>query len=144
MAKCKTAHAIVYSNSSEKMETPTPTTITRQLRSDFLIPIISTRNIHSHKSKRINTESNANSLVKNPLRMSTTQYSHHQQSRCTVIESDLNESSADKKTDVTLPVTLIQCLRKCNNNHIDIIKSVKKKTKTPIWVFAKNQGNKEE
>ena len=74
LAKRKTAHTTVYNNSSEKTETPTPAIATQQLRSDFLIPVISNRSIHSHASERISTESNANNLAENPPHMSTTQH----------------------------------------------------------------------
>ena len=75
--------------------------------------------------------------------MSTIQHLHHRQSRRTVIKSDSNESSVDEKTNATLLVTSTQHLRKRNDNCIDVIKSPRKKTKTPLWVFAKNQDNKE-
>ena len=143
LAKCKTANAAVHSNSSQKTETPTPATTTRRLRSDSLILVISTRSIRSYGSERNSTESNANSLAENPPHMSTTQHLRHRQSRRTVMKSDSNESSADKKTDATLPVTSTQRLRKRNNNRIDVINSPRKKTKTPLWVFAKHQGDKE-
>ena len=47
------------------------------------------------------------------------------------MESDSNESSADEKTDATFPVTSTRRLRKRNNNHIYVINSPRKKTKTP-------------
>ena len=75
--------------------------------------------------------------------MSTTQYLRHRQSRRTVIESNSNESSADEKTNATLPVTSTQRLRKHNDNRIDVINSPRKKIKTPFWVFAKDQGDEE-
>lgn len=143
LAKRKTAHVEIHSNLSEKTETPTLATTTRQLRNDFLIPVISTRSICSHRSKRISTESYANSLAKKPPHMSTTQHLRHRQSRRTVMESNSNESSADEKNDATLPVTSTQRLRKRNDNRIDVINSPKKKTKTPLWVFAKDQGDEE-
>ena len=138
LAKRKTAHAAVHSNLSEKTETPTPATTTQQLHSDSLILVIPTRSIRSHGSERISTESNANSLAENPPHISTTQHLRHRQSRRTVIESDSNESSADEKTDATLSVTSTRRLRKCNNNCIDVINSPRKKTKTPLQVFAKD------
>ena len=78
LAKCKTGHAAVYNNSSEKTEMFTPATTTWRLRSDSLIPIILTRSIRSHGSECISTESNANSLAENLPHMSTTQYLRHQ------------------------------------------------------------------
>ena len=141
LAKHKTAHVTVYSNLSEKTETLTPTTTTWRLHSDSLIVIISTRSIRSPGSKRISTMSNTNNLAENPPHMSTTQHLHHWQSRRTVIESNSNESSADEKTNITLLVTLIRHLRKPNDNRIDVIKSPRKKTKTPLWIFAKDQGD---
>lgn len=77
LAKCKTAFAVVHNNLSEKMEMPTPATIIEQLRSDYLILIISIRGIRSHGSKYISTKSNANSLAKNSFYISTTQYLRH-------------------------------------------------------------------
>lgn len=59
------------------------------------------------------------------------------------MESDSNESSADEKTDATLPVTSTQRLRKRNDNRIDVINSPRMKTKTPLRVFAKHQGDEE-
>ncbi|MCJ1347429.1 hypothetical protein MMC31_005654, partial [Peltigera leucophlebia] len=143
LAKRKTANAAVYSNSSQKTETPTPATTARQLRSDSLIPVISTRSIRSYGSERNSTENNANSLAENPPHMSTTQHLRHRWSRRTVMESDSNESSADEKTDATLSVTLTQRLHKRNDNRINVINNPRQKTKTPLRVFAKHQGDKE-
>lgn len=143
LAKRKTAHAAVHSNSSHKMETPTPATTTQSLHSDSLIPVILTRSIRSYGSERDSTKSNANSLAENPLYVSTTQHLHHQQSRRAIMESDSNESSANEKTDATLLVTSTRRLCKRNDNRIDVINSPRMKTKTPLRVFAKHQGDEE-
>ena len=52
--------------------------------------------------------------------------------------SNSNESNADEKTDTTFSVTSKRRLRKRNNNRIDVIKSLRKKTKTLLRVFAKD------
>ena len=138
LIKCKTAYAAVYNNLSKKTEMLTPATTIGQLRSDSISPVILTGSIHSHMSKHIKTKSNANSLAKSSPYISSTQHLRYQQSRRTEMESDSNESSTDEKTDRTLSVISTQRLHKRNNNCIDIIKSIRKKTKTPLWIFAKN------
>lgn len=72
LAKRKTAHVEVHSNSSKKTKTRTPATITQRLHSDFPILVILTRSIYNYGSKRISTESNTNSLVENSPHISTT------------------------------------------------------------------------
>lgn len=76
--------------------------------------------------------------------MSITKHLHHRQSRQTGIESDSKKSSADEKTNTTLFVISTQSLRKYNDNRIDIIKSPRQKTKTPLQELARDKDNKEE
>lgn len=58
------------------------------------------------------------------------------------MKSNLNKSSADEKTNATLSITSTQCQHKCNEHLIDVIKSQKKKIKTPLWGLLKNQDDK--
>lgn len=123
LAKRKIAHATVYSNLSEKTEMYTPATTIQQLPSDFLILVISTRSIHSHRSKRINIKSNANSPVEKPPYINITQYLCYQHGCQIVMENNSSKSSADEKTNATLFIILTRCLRKYNNNCIYVIEN---------------------
>lgn len=71
LAKRKTAYAAIHSNSSEKTEIITFITTIEQLRSNFLIFVISTKSIHNHESERISIQSNANTLAENFFHISS-------------------------------------------------------------------------
>lgn len=79
LVKYKIAYAVVYSNLNKKTKILTSVTIIQQLRSDFFIPVILTKSIHSYKSKCISIKSNINSLVKNSFYISIIQYLYYQQ-----------------------------------------------------------------
>lgn len=96
------------------------------MSSNFLIFAILTKNIHSHRSKHINTKNNINSLAKNPAYLKITQYMNCQKICQTIIENNLNKSNANKKTNITIFVISTQYLQKRNNSCINIIKSQKK------------------
>lgn len=60
-----------------------------------------------------------------------------------LMESDLNESITEERTDANSPITSTRRLRKRDNNRINVIKSTGEGGKNPLRILARDRDDKE-